>query len=88
MSNPILVFLGVHATALDDTQALSITLRQIAVLHWVAHLACVQCANEEGCCEGLEPFGWMPVGGYPLSILFAVFHRCLAILRDKPVKHV
>ncbi len=60
----------------------------VVVLHWVVRRACVQFTNEEACCEGLEPFGGMPVGGYLLSILFAVFGHCLAILCDEPVKHV
>jgi hypothetical protein len=30
----------------------------------------------------------MPVGGHSLSILFAIFCYCFAVLHDEPIKHV
>ncbi len=81
-SKPFFVFLRVHSAGLEDVQA---NVNYITVLHWVACRACVRCANEEACREGLEPFGGMPVNGHTLAILFVVFGFCLAILCNDPV---
>ncbi len=83
--DPIFVFLGVHTESFDDTQN---DVDDVAIVHGVACRACVGCADDEACCEGLEAVGGMPVGGHPLTILFVIFGCCFAILRDETVEHV
>ncbi len=80
-----LVLLGVHAAAFDDAQA---NIDDIALLHRIAGCTCIRCANEEVRCKRLKAVRGMPVGGHPLSVLFAVLGCCLPILANKPVKHV
>ncbi len=85
VGDPIFVLLGVHSTAFDDVQA---NVNDVTIIHWVACHTRVGCTDEEARCKGLKAVGGMPVGSHPLSIIFAIFGRRFAVLRDEPVKHV
>ena len=43
--------------------------------------------SEEAHCKGLKAVGGMTVGGHLLTILFVIFGRSFAVLRDEP-EHV
>jgi hypothetical protein len=83
--DPIFLLLGVHPASFDDAQA---DVDDITIIHQVACCPRVGCADEEACCKGLESAGGMPVGGHLLPILFTIFGRCFAVLRDEPIEHV
>jgi hypothetical protein len=85
VGNPTFVFLGGHPSSLDDAQA---DVDDVAIVHWVAGRTRVGSTDEEASCEGLKAVGGMPVGGHSLSILFAIFCYCFAVLHDEPIKYV
>jgi hypothetical protein len=60
----------------------------VAVSHREVGASCKRRAGEEAKAECVETVGGMPVGRYALTVCFAIIHRSLSVVVDKPYKHI
>ena len=78
-SNPFVVLLGIHSSALNDMQA---NVNDTMVSHPVKCRACIRCANEEVCGQGFEAIDGMPICSHSLLICFTIFCCSISVFHN------
>ncbi len=83
--DPALVLLRVQPALLDGADP---NVNDVAINDRIPCGVGVPRACEEAEGEGVKTIAGMPVGGHPLAICIAIFHRRLTVVLREPFEHV